>query len=307
MNILLIAGGWSSEREVSLAGARGMRAALEGNGHTVTFLDPATDFDRIVETAAHHDFAMLNLHGTPGEDGLIQAMLDSVHCPYEGAGPSGSFLAVNKAAAKQVFRHAGLPTPDWEYLPVRPGEDWQPSLPYPLFVKSNTGGSSLHLGRAGNRKELFAIVNDIFDHCDTALVERAVAGQDITCAVLGDRALPPILIQPMKGDYFDFESKYASDGARELCPAPVDAKVTADVQAYTVAACAALGLDGYGRADFILAPDGRLSLLEVNTLPGMTPTSLVPKEAAAVGMDFPALLEALIRLGIERSAARTKK
>ena len=147
MKILLIAGGWSSEREVSLAGAKGMESALKGLGHEVRFCDLLTDFDRLIALAEEHDFAMLNLHGTPGEDGLVQAMLESAGCPYLGAGPAASFLGLNKAVSKQIFRHRGIPTADWEYLPVRPGKDWQPRLPYPVFVKANLGGSSLHLGR----------------------------------------------------------------------------------------------------------------------------------------------------------------
>ena len=154
MKILLIAGGWSSEREVSLTGARGMQEALVRRGHAVTFFDLLEHFDDLLETARQHDFALINLHGSPGEDGLVQAMLEKADCPYQGSGPSGSFLALNKAAAKQIFRMAGLPTADWEFLPVRPAAGWEPRLPWPLFVKSTTGGSSLRLGRAAIRQEL---------------------------------------------------------------------------------------------------------------------------------------------------------
>ena len=198
MKILLIAGGWSSEREVSLTGARGMQEALLKRGHAVTFFDLLENFDELLETARQHDFALINLHGSPGEDGLVQAMLEKAGCPYQGSGPSGSFLALNKAAAKQIFRMAGLPTADWEFLPVRPAEGWEPRL--------------------------------------------------------------------------------------------------------ALAAHKALGLKGYSRADFILGPDDSLHLLEVNTLPGMTPTSLVPQEAAQLGMDFGQLLEKLIELGMEQHA-----
>ena len=307
MKILLIAGGWSSEREISLIGARGMKAAIEALGHTVTMFDPALEFDHLMEQASRHDFAMLNLHGTAGEDGLIQAMLDNTGCPYNGAGPTGSFLAVHKACSKQVFRRVGIPTADWEYLPLRPAPDWKSSLPYPVFVKSNMGGSSLHMGRATCHEELHALIDDIFNVGDTVLVEREIHGREVTCAVLGDLVLPPILIEPMKGDFFDYESKYAHDGAREICPAPIGEALTRKVQEYTVQACEALALDGYGRADFMLDDDDGLHILEVNTLPGMTPTSLVPHAAATAGMDFPALMDALIHLGIERSRIRNRR
>ncbi len=237
MKILLIAGGWSTEREVSLTGGRVMEKALKSLGHEVTFCDLLENFDSILDLAGKHDFAMLNLHGTPGEDGLVQAMLESVHCPYLGAGPTGSFLSLNKAVTKQVLRHAGLPT----------------------------------------------------------------AGKEATCAVLGEEALPPVLIEPIASDYFDYKSKYADGGSREICPAPLPENVIVKIQEYTLAACRALSLDGYGRVDFIISPDGSMNILEVNTLPGMTPASLVPKEAKAAGLSFPELLEKLIALGFKKA------
>ncbi len=244
MKILLIAGGWSSEREVSLTGARGMQEALVRRGHAVTFFDLLEHFDDLLETARQHDFALINLHGSPGEDGLVQAMLEKADCPYQGSGPSGSFLALNKAAAKQIFRMAGLPTADWEFLPVRPAAGWEPRLPWPLFVKSTTGGSSLRLGRAANRQELDAIMDEIFAAGEGVLIEPQLPGREITCGILGEEAMPPILIEPVAGDYFDYESKYAAGGARELCPAPVSPAVTAEVQRLALAAHKALGLKG---------------------------------------------------------------
>lgn len=304
MKILLIAGGWSSEREISLVGARGMRDALEQRGHSVTFLDLLDGFDSLLHAAQQHDFALINLHGAPGEDGLVQAMLERVHCPYQGSGPAGSFLALNKAAAKQIFRLAGLPTADWVLLPRRPDADWMPPFGWPVFAKSNTGGSSLHLGRAASRAELEPVLDEIFAAGECAIIEPQLSGQEVTCGVLGDEALAPILIQPVAGEFFDFTSKYAKGGAREICPAPLPEAVTAEVRRIALAAHKALGLEGYSRADFILGPDNSLHLLEVNTLPGMTPTSLVPQEAAVAGLDFGQLLERLMELGLQRHAAR---
>ena len=304
MKLLLIAGGWSSEREVSLRGAAGMAKALRALGHSVTEFDLKARFDALLSTAAEHDFALINLHGQPGEDGLVQAMLECVGCPYQGAGPAGSFLALNKAAAKQLFRHAGLPTADWEFLPCPPQADWQPRLPYPLFVKSNTGGSSLRLGRATNRQELDAVLKEIFAAGETAIIEPELKGREITCAILGEEALPPLLIEPVAGDFFDYASKYAQGGAREICPAPIGEALSKKVRELALAAHHVLGLTGISRADFILDADDNLTLLEVNTLPGMTSTSLVPKEAQAVGLDFGQMLERLIELGLARHAGR---
>ena len=300
MKILLIAGGWSSEREVSLNSSRIVEGVLRGAGHDVTFFDLLTGFDRLMEEARRHDFAFIGLHGAPGEDGLVQALLDAAGCPYQGSGPAGSFLALNKAAAKQVFRQANLPTADWEFLPRPPAPDWQPRLPYPLFVKSNTGGSSLRLGRAENRAQLDAALSAIFAAGDEALLETELPGRELTCAVLGEEALPPLLIEPLAGSFFDYESKYAKGGARELCPAPISAEARARAQGLALAAHRALGLSGYSRTDFILDAADGLTLLEVNTLPGMTATSLVPQEAAAAGISFAQLLERLMDLGRAR-------
>ena len=300
MRILLIAGGWSSEREVSLNGARGIAKALAGRGHEVTFFDLSEGFDTLMDTAAEHDFAFINLHGAPGEDGLVQAMLDVAGCPYQGSGARGSFLALHKAASKQVYRSAGLPTPDWEFLPKPPAPDWQPRLAYPLFVKSNTGGSSLLLARADNRAQLDKILGEIFAAGCEAILEPLIPGEDTTCGVLGEEALPPILIRPVAGEFFDYQSKYAAGGAQELCPAPLPEAVNRRMMELALRAHKALGLWGYSRTDFRLTPEGELWVLETNTLPGMTATSLVPQEAAAVGLDFAALLERLMELGLRK-------
>lgn len=300
MKILLIAGGWSTEREVSLNGAKNIRAALRSLGHEVDDFDLLSDFDRLLPEAARHDFAFINLHGAPGEDGLVQAMLDAIGVPYQGSGPAGSFLALHKAAAKQVFRHAGLPTADWILLAQQPAPGWQAQLPFPLFAKSDTGGSSLRLGRASDPRELDAILSQIFAANECALLEPELKGQEITCGILGDAPLPPILIQPQAGDFFDFKSKYTAQGAKEICPAPISAEATAEVQDLALRAHKALGLYGYSRSDFIMDAKGRFTLLEANTLPGMTSTSLVPQEAKAAGIDFAQLLQKLIDLGMER-------
>ena len=261
MKILLIAGGWSSEREISLIGARGMQTALEARGHSVTFFDLLSGFDHLLENAQAHDFALINLHGAPG---------------------------------------------DWALLPQRPAPDWEPPFGWPVFAKSNTGGSSLHLGRAASREELAPILDEIFNAGECAIIEPQLTGREVTCGVLGEEALAPILIEPVAGEFFDFTSKYAKGGAREICPAPLSEDVTAEVRRIALAAHKALGLAGYSRADFILGADDSLHLLEVNTLPGMTPTSLVPQEAAVAGLDFGQLLERLIELGLERHAATAR-
>ncbi len=299
MRILLIAGGWSNEREVSLNGAKNIAAALEDLGHIVTFFDLSIGFNNLLTAAKQNDFAFINLHGVPGEDGLVQTMLDSIKIPYQGSGAAASFLALHKAATKQVYRISNIPTPDWEFFSSLPSSTWQPSFDYPIFAKSNTGGSSLLLFCVYNRTELDEAMKKIFAAGCDVLLEPSISGVDTTCGVLGDEALPPILIRP-RGDFFDYASKYENGGAEEICPAPLPPEVNLKMQELSLQAHRALGLYGYSRTDFRLSADGDLFTIETNTLPGMTNTSLIPQEAAEVGISFGSLLEELIRLGLQR-------
>lgn len=317
MNVLLIAGGWSSEREVSLRGANGIQKALESLSHTVTFFDlDGTNFDELLSMASTHDFAFINLHGAGGEDGLVQAMLSQISCPYQGSGSTASFLALHKAATKQVLRRAGIVTPDWIFLPKRVESQnilieqmQQKALSFPLFVKSNDGGSSLLLSRVDNEEELYAALEMIFAAGVEALIEPCIEGREITCGVLGEDALPPVMIVPKGDSFFDYHHKYTVGAAQELCPAPISEALTARIQALALQVHKVLGLQGYSRTDFIVRGHGQgddqyndndveIFFLEVNTLPGMTETSLVPQEAAAIGLDFPALIARLMELGL---------
>jgi D-alanine-D-alanine ligase len=301
MNILLIAGGWSSEREVSLMGAANIRAALENLGHTVRDFDLAHEFDALTKQARKADFAFINMHGSPGEDGLVQAMLESAECPYQGAGPAPSFLALNKAAAKQIFRDNDIPTPDWHLLTAPLDTDTEIPLEFPVFAKPNTGGSSVDMGIARNREELVRQTGIIFSHCDQALLEQYTPGTELTCGILGETPMPVILIRPKPGaEFFDYANKYDEDGAEEICPAPIDDALSRQIMDLTLRGSKALGLTGYSRADFMLGEDGVPRMLEINTLPGMTKTSLVPRAAAAMGLSFEDLIAELIRLGLEQ-------
>lgn len=301
MNVLLIAGGWSSERPVSLSGAKGIEVALKRLGHQVTIFDPEHSLSGLANAVSGQDFAFINLHGCPGEDGLIQAMLEMLGCPYQGSGPAGSFLALNKAAAKELFRKDGLPTADWQLLTQKPALGWRPNFSFPIFIKSNTGGSSLDLARVEKPEDLDSALERLFAEGGEFLVEPAITGMEVTCGVLGNEALPPILIRPKaSGVFFDYASKYSDGGAEELCPAPLPAAINANAQAMSLRVHKLLGLSGYSRSDFILDVNENLWLLEVNTLPGMTGTSLIPREAAAIGLEYDGLVARLIELGLSR-------
>lgn len=298
MRVLLIAGGWSGEREVSLAGGEKIRSALLALGHQVDVLDPLHDFKDLPARAGACGFAFLNLHGSPGEDGLIQAMLDRAGCPYQGSGPAGSFLALHKAASKVLFARADIPTPAWALVPRGAASGLPASLSLPVFVKPNMGGSSLGAGRVDRAEDLPAALAAVFALGEDALVEEMVEGLEVTCGILDQTPLPLILIRPGAGSpFFDYHSKYAQDGAEEICPAPIPEDQAARIRELALAAHRALGLAGYSRADFMLR-DGQPWLLEVNTLPGMTRTSLLPQAAAQAGMDFEALIARLMELGL---------
>lgn len=300
MNVILIAGGWSDEREVSFSGASKIHSALNELGHDVTLFDPALDFKNLLSIAKGADFAFINLHGTPGEDGLVQAVLEKAGCPYQGAGPAASYLTLNKAASKEIFTDKGIDTPDWQFITTIQGVNTPLELDLPVFVKPNKGGSSLGMTLVKKAEDLPAALAKVFSLCQSALVETFIPGVELTCAILGEKPLPLIMITPKSdAEFFDYENKYTEDGAEEICPAPVDDSVTRSVQEQMVVAHKSLGLTGYSRGDFIMAQDGTCYLLEVNTLPGMTPTSLLPRAAEQIGLSFTELIAELIRLGIE--------
>jgi D-alanine-D-alanine ligase len=311
MNILLPAGGWSSERVVSLAGAEEVRKALVNLGHTVEKHDPGMSSETLAEAVADKDFVFIMLHGSPGEDGIIQAVLDRLGRPYQGSDPAGSMLALNKTFAKMLFTSAGLTTAPWRLLPRRANAELHPLPEFPLFIKADTGGSSLHMERVETRDALPAVLDRLFAAGGSYLAESAVDGLEITCAVLGELvngeevpcALPPVLIKPVAGKVFDYTGKYSPGGAEELCPAPIPDRLTARIQDAALAAHRVLGLSGYSRADFIVPDDGCPVLLEVNSLPGMTRTSLFPRAAAACGLSFDRLVERLVELGLARKRA----
>jgi len=298
MRVLLIAGGWSDERDVSLNGAVQIQDALISLGHEVCFFDLDSDLSRLIKEARKCNVAFINLHGRPGEDGTVQALLDDIGLPYQGSGTVGSFLALNKYLSKQIFRNHGLPTPDW-FLLTGSNQKVPEEMNFPLVAKPNTGGSSLGMTILKDFESLDKYIKQTISKKDEVILEEYIQGQELTCAVLGDSALPPILIKPLKGFFFDYVSKYDPDGASEICPAPVSAVITEQVQSLSLEVHDILGLEHYSRTDFILDKNDNIFILEANTLPGMTKTSLVPKAALAAGLDFKALVGRLLAMAID--------
>jgi D-alanine-D-alanine ligase len=301
MRILLIAGGWSDEREIALLGAREIEKALHLLGHEVIHFDPALDLRNLIPAALACDFAFINLHGSPGEDGLIQSLLETIPVPYQGAGPAASQLALNKAATKILYERHKLTTPQWAFIPRKFSlKESAINLGYPRVIKPCTAGSSVGIFFADTEEAFEAALGQDELSGRDLLVEERIKGQEITCAVLDDAPLPPVLITPKKGNFFDYTSKYEDQGAEEVCPAPIGKKLTLAIQEMALKAHQVLGIADYSRTDFIVDDRGCPYLLETNTLPGMTRASLLPKEAHAAGMSFEDLIGRLITLGMRK-------
>ncbi|MFP4445200.1 MAG: D-alanine--D-alanine ligase [Desulfosudaceae bacterium] len=308
LTVALIAGGTSPEREISLAGGEQVFQALDKNRYDINRYDPAADLNRLIADAPALDTALVILHGVGGEDGSVQGTLDLLGIPYQCSGVLGSALAANKLAAKQIYAQAGLPTAPYAVItrnhPAGP-EDLTTNierLGLPLVVKPVSGGSSLGMSIVHAPDQLAAAVDKALGTDDCLLLEAFVAGRELTGGVIGNhtlQALPVVEIIPGETyDYFDYEAKYTPGATREICPAEIDADLTARVQAYACRAHQALFCKGCSRTDMIAAADG-LYLLETNTIPGMVPTSLLPLAARAAGISFSALLDRLIQLSLE--------
>ena len=306
LRLALIAGGTSDEREVSLKGAIGVEQALDPEKYHVTRYDPATDLARIAVDAASIDAAFILLHGVHGEDGTIQGFLELLGIPYQGAGVLGSALAMDKNLAKIMYRLAGLPVAPW--VMVEPGDlenagRITTQIKLPCVVKPVRQGSSIGMTIVHQADQLAPALQLALRHDSEVMVETYIKGRELTAGVLGNdvpEALPLVEIIPdSRFDFFNYEAKYQPGASREICPAPVDETVRCKAQEYAVRAHRALQLRGYSRTDMILTGDDELYLLETNTIPGMTPTSLLPQAAAAAGLPFAALLDRLIELALE--------
>ncbi len=310
MRVLLLAGAWSPEAEVSLKGAVEIKKALEERGHEVTLANPSECFDNLIDMAKLYDVSFINIHGTSGEDGLIQAMLEHSGRPFQGSSASASILALHKATAKQLFRRAGIKTADWHFLPSKPQTGWKPDFDFPIFAKSNTGGSSLCVAKIDSLEELESKLLHLFSQAKELIIEPMIQGIELSCGVLdikGEvKALPPVLIKPKNGTFFDYKNKYAVDGAEEICPAPLPLEIEKEVKETALKAHEVLTLSGYSRSDFILTPQNELFILETNTIPGMTSKSLLPLEASVLGYSFADLVEILLESAMKKAITSTK-
>jgi D-alanine-D-alanine ligase len=328
MRITVLTGGTSAERDVALASAVQVIGALRSRGHEVAVVDTArgyipkedepallsatvgTEPPSIAQLQAleqglllsglanlavvrHAEVLFLALHGGRGEDGTIQTLLEMVGVPYTGSGRLGSAMAMDKDISKRLFRLAGVATADWVMAPVA-RDRIERDFGYPVVVKPSKQGSTVGLTVVKKPGELDSAVSLARKYDDEVMIERFVPGRELTVGVLDGKALAVGEIIPQH-EIFDYECKYTPGMSQEIFPARLPQSVAAECQRLSLLAHEALKLGGYSRVDFRLTPDGDLFCLEVNTLPGMTATSLLPQSAQAVGVAFPELCERICR------------
>ncbi len=335
MKIVVICGGRSNERDVSLSTGSMVAGALRKMGHDVVLADacvgvelpcpPAEAFYRNLPIPAHKitdtapdvtpfferregffgknvlelcreaDIVFNALHGDEGENGKLQAAFDMMNIRYTGAGAQGSVLAMNKSLSKLVFHEHDIPTPEEAILHGESADEalkkceW---LGFPCVVKPASLGSSVGVSIAYDEKDFRAAIEAASEYEDTIIVERYIRGREFSVGIVGDRVLPAIEIIPKEG-FYDYKNKYQPGATMEICPADITPQLKKELERCTRTVFKALGLGAYARVDFMVDDNG-VYCLEANTTPGMTPTSLLPQEAAAAGMDFPALLETII-------------
>lgn len=338
MKIAVVCGGLSNERDVSITSGTCVARALREKGHKVVLVDlyygysgsyddPAELFEREQEDVAYSvkeetpdiekilaqgdgsrigknvleickaaDISFLALHGEDGENGKLQATMDMHGIKYTGSGYLGSAIAMNKEVTKIMLRSSGIPVP--EGIVLSKGE--YAEVGFPCVVKPCSGGSSVGTSMVGSKSEYAAALELAFKYEDHVLVERFIKGRELTVGVMGGKAMPVIEIIPKAG-WYDYKNKYQAGLTEEICPAPISAEDTERVQRLAERVHTALMIDVYCRADFLMDNEsGELYCLEANTLPGMTPTSLIPQMGREQGLDFGEVCEKIIKLSMEK-------
>lgn len=342
MNIVVLAGGISTERDVSIVSGTEVCRALRQKKHHAILLDVycglkgadlnnpfpetydvshASEYMKsfnssleemkknrkeffgpnVLELCRRADFVFLALHGSNGEDGRVQAAFDLFGIPYTGTGSLGSAMAMDKGVTKSLFLNAGVPTPKGVTLEKGGGNSQlsDHGMEFPVVVKPCCGGSSIGVYIVWDQQAYDQALEAAFDLEDTVVVEEFITGREYTVAVIDGKAYPVVEITPKEG-FYDYKNKYEAGATIEICPAPISAQLTAQMQKYALKGFEALQMEAYGRLDFIMKDDGQMYCLEANTLPGMTPTSLVPQEALAEGIDFPGLCQLLVEVSMKK-------
>lgn len=342
MKIVVLAGGTSTEREISIVSGTGICKALRQKGHQAVLVDIFCGDERIdwknpfpqeydVDAASAYmssfnteienmkkarrnffgpnvltlceqaDVVFLGLHGANGEDGKVQAAFDLMGIKYTGTGYLSSALAMDKGITKQMFLMHDVPTPKGTSMKkahaVRDVKEL--GMEFPVVVKTCCGGSSVGVYIAADQAEYEKALEDAYSYEDEVVIEEYIKGREFSVAVVDGKAYPVIEIAPLQG-FYDYKNKYQPGSTIETCPAELSLELTEKMQRYAEAGARALGLEGYCRLDFMMKENGDMYCLEANTLPGMTPTSLIPQEAQVLGIDYPSLCELLIEVSMKK-------
>ena len=339
MKIVVLAGGISTERDVSLITGKMVYQALKENGHQVVLLDvfmgykedytdifavekdwaasvgaiAETDPDieaikkkrggtgffgpNVMNICHQADIVFMGLHGENGEDGKVQAALDLEGIKYTGTGPLGAAVSMDKGLSKQIFAGSGIPTPQGYTL--KKGDELPEDVIYPAVVKACNGGSSVGVYMANNTQECLNAMEQAYAYDSQVIVEQYIKGREFSVGVIEGKALPIIEIAPLQG-FYDYKNKYQAGSTIETCPAQISGDLTKQMQKLAEQTYEALHIESYARIDFMMNENGEMFCLEANTLPGMTPTSLLPQEAKEIGYDFGKLCEWLIEVSLRK-------
>lgn len=290
----VVFGGRSAEREISLLSGKAVLKALKKMGFNAVGIDAGSGLPEKLKSKKI-DFVYNALHGPCGEDGTVQGMLEIMNIPYSGCGVLSSALAMDKEYSKRIFQSCGIPTPDFSIvekggaLPVISG--------FPLVIKPAAQGSAIGVSIAENKKELSSALKKAFKYSDKVIIERFVKGTEITIGILGDKALPAVEIVP-ENKFYDFDAKYTKGKSKHIIPPRLPSRVIKSAEKAALKAFKALGCRAVSRIDIIVDKRGKPWVLEANTIPGMTETSLLPDEARAAGMDFGALILEIVRYSV---------
>ncbi len=304
-SVAVVMGGNSAEREISIQSGSGVLRALNDLGYETKSLDYDVRFvDAIREIAP--DVTFIALHGPGGENGQIQGILEHLNIPYTGSGIEASAIAMDKHLTKKLCAAEGLPTPAWDLfdltggtLPLLPG-----SLDLPLVIKPRYEGSSVGVTIVHTHEQWTKAMLAAAEEYTEVIAEEFVGGRELHCAILGEDALPVIEVIPTKDEFYTYDAKYGAGGSTHVVPARIDPDLAARVQMLALSVHRLVGLRDYSRCDFIVSKEGRPYILEINSLPGLTPTSLIPDACGAAGISYGALVDRLVGYALARAGER---
>ncbi len=297
IKVAVLMGGPSSERAVSLDSGRCVCEALKDTQYQPIPVDTVDNWEEVL-LDIRPDVSFVALHGKFGEDGTVQSILEQINIPYTGSGIEASRLAMDKIASKNIFQSAGIAVPEFSVI-KKPSYDILEDIGFPLVIKPSSQGSSIGLAiiESCNKAQIKKAMDLAYVFDEQILAEKFIKGQELTVGILDDKALPVIKISP-KRKFYDYKAKYIDNQTQYLVPAPIEDRLAKMAQGLALKAHKSLGCRAFSRVDMILGQDGVIRILEVNSIPGFTSHSLLPKAAAAVGIDFKQLCIKIIELAL---------